>query len=40
MDTISVAAEYVGFPAMIKPNMSAGARGIVKVENVEVIDEN
>lgn len=38
MDTISVAAEYVGFPAMIKPNMSAGARGIVKVENVEELE--
>lgn len=27
--------EYVGFPAMIKPNLSQGAKGIVRVENSE-----
>lgn len=33
------AADYVGFPAMIKPNISAGAKGIVKVENLHQLDE-
>ena len=32
-DTMNNAADYVGFPALIKPNLSAGAKGIVKVEN-------
>ena len=27
-------AEYVGFPAMIKPNLSQGAKGIVRVDNM------
>jgi len=35
IDTMKDAADYVGFPAMIKPNLSAGAKGIVKVENME-----
>lgn len=39
VDTISDVAEYVGFPAMIKPNISAGAKGIVKVENREELEE-
>ena len=34
-ENIANAIEYVGFPAMIKPNISAGAKGIVKVENEE-----
>lgn len=34
MDSV---ADYVGFPAMIKPNLSAGAKGIVKVETKEEI---
>ncbi len=33
METMDDVADYVGFPAMIKPNLSAGAKGIVKVEN-------
>lgn len=33
-------AEYVGFPAMIKPNLSAGAKGITKVENLEELEDN
>lgn len=33
IETLDNVADYVGFPAMIKPNLSAGARGIVKVEN-------
>lgn len=32
-------ADYVGLPAMIKPNLSAGAKGIVKVESVEELQE-
>lgn len=32
-------AEYVGFPAMIKPNLSAGAKGITRVENIEELKE-
>ena len=33
METMDGVADYVGFPAMIKPNLSAGAKGIVKVGN-------
>lgn len=29
------AAGYVGFPAMIKPNLSQGAKGIVRVDNAQ-----
>ena len=32
-DTISEVVKYVGFPSMIKPNISAGAKGIVRVDN-------
>lgn len=35
IETIDDVANYVGFPSMIKPNISAGAKGIVMVENVE-----
>lgn len=35
MDNIDSVAEYVGFPSMIKPNISAGAKGIVKVDTKE-----
>lgn len=35
MDNIDNAVEYVGFPSMIKPNISAGAKGIVKIDNKE-----
>lgn len=32
-------ADYVGFPAMIKPNFSGGAKGIVKVESIHELNE-
>lgn len=39
MENIDKAAEYTGFPAMIKPNISVGARGITKVDNIEQLYE-
>lgn len=33
--TLSFCAEYVGFPSIIKPNFSTGARGITYVNNKE-----
>lgn len=36
---IQSAADYVGFPAMVKPNISAGAKGIIKVENMTELQE-
>lgn len=36
-ENIEMAAGYVGFPAIIKPNISAGARGIVQVDSIEDI---
>lgn len=38
-ETVEDAAEYVGFPAMIKPNISSGARGIVLVNSYEELLE-
>lgn len=35
LSNISESAEYVKFPAMIKPNISVGARGIKKVDNLD-----
>lgn len=35
LDNLNEVAEYVGFPAVIKPNHSQGAKGIVKAENME-----
>lgn len=32
-------AEYVGFPAMIKPNISAGAKGITKVTSLQELED-
>lgn len=32
------AADYVGFPAMIKPNLSQGAKGIVRVGNMSELE--
>ena len=32
-ESVKSAVEYVGFPAMIKPNISAGAKGIVLVKD-------
>lgn len=34
-DDLDAVASYVGFPALIKPSHSNGARGIVKVDDVE-----
>ena len=31
--------EYVGFPAMIKPNLSQGAKGIVRVDNMMELEQ-
>ena len=39
IDNLKKAADYVGFPAMIKPNISAGAKGIVKVDNIQELKE-
>lgn len=39
IDTMTQAVEYVGFPAMVKPNLSAGAKGIVKVDNILELKE-
>ena len=36
---IESAADFVGFPAMIKPDLSAGARGITKVNNLDELKE-
>lgn len=32
-------ADYVGFPAMIKPNLSQGAKGIVRVNSMDELEE-
>ena len=34
---VKAVADYVGFPAMIKPNLSAGAKGITRVNSMEEI---
>lgn len=39
-ENINEATEYVGFPALIKPDFSAGARGITKVYNMADIEKN
>lgn len=36
---LAEAAEYVGFPALIKPNYSAGSRGIKRVNNINELIE-
>lgn len=38
-ENLKAVAEYVGFPAMIKPNLSAGAKGITKVGSLEELEE-
>ena len=38
-NNLTDAANYVGFPAMIKPNLSQGAKGIVRVDNVQELDD-
>jgi len=39
-ENIENAIEYVGFPALIKPDFSAGARGITKVNSIADIKGN
>jgi predicted ATP-grasp superfamily ATP-dependent carboligase len=39
LDNISIAADYVGFPAIIKPNQTTGARGFVIVNSKQEIIE-
>lgn len=38
-EQLKAVADYVGFPAMIKPNISAGAKGIVRVDSLEELEE-
>lgn len=38
-DNLKSVAEYVGFPAVIKPNLSAGAKGITKVLSLKELKE-
>lgn len=38
-NNLTSVAEYVGFPALIKPDFSAGARGITKVNSIEELKE-
>lgn len=40
IDTVKEVADYVGFPAMIKPNISAGAKGIKRVSSLEELQES
>lgn len=39
LDNIKDASKYIGFPAVIKPNISAGARGITLVDSYEALLE-
>lgn len=39
-DSIVETAAYVGFPALIKPDYSVGARGITRVNNIEELRGN
>lgn len=39
IETMREVAEYVGYPAMIKPNIAAGAKGIVRVDNHAELEE-
>lgn len=36
---LKTTVDYVGFPAMIKPNQSQGAKGIMKVDNMQELEE-
>lgn len=38
-DILQKVADFVGFPAMIKPNLSAGAKGITRVESLNELKE-
>lgn len=37
-NALESAAKYVGFPAMIKPNLSAGAKGIIRVDDMDELE--
>lgn len=37
-DNLEIVSQYVGFPAMIKPNISAGAKGITKVNTLDELE--
>lgn len=39
VETMNEVADYVGFPAMVKPNISAGAKGIMRVNSIEELQE-
>lgn len=39
VDDITAIVNYVGFPLMIKPNLSQGAKGIMKVSNLQELTE-
>ena len=39
MDNLYDAASLIGFPSLIKPNYSVGARGITKVESIKQLNE-
>jgi predicted ATP-grasp superfamily ATP-dependent carboligase len=38
-NALETAAEYCGFPSLIKPNISAGARGITRVNSLDELRE-
>ena len=40
LEDLKNVADYVGFPAMIKPNISQGAKGIMRVNSVNELEKN
>ena len=38
-DDLEYAASYIGFPALIKPNFSVGARGITRVDSLQELKD-
>lgn len=39
IESLDSVADYVGFPSMIKPDLSAGARGITRVNSIEELKD-
>lgn len=39
LENIKEVADYIGFPAMIKPNLSQGAKGIMYVNDIQELQE-
>lgn len=39
IDDVEIAARYVGFPSMIKPNISQGAKGIMRVNSIHELKD-